>query len=288
MPLVEPARGRVLREKVLLIAEGKHGKSTCHLSVAYWAFKSGDARTFYIFDTEQAIEAVLAEEKYDGMLRSVDGEVINPDGNIVLFNVIDWDEYMSAQGVVMKEAGLGDWIVIDMVSHAWPAVQSYYLAQVVKKTRGESLLDAAKKGATGWDLFKADYDWTTINGLYADWLTPMLVRSRAHIFMVAEQDEIRESSKMTEDQKEHMKSFGRYKAAGQKKLPFQCRSYLRLQRLARGRVLYTLGDRARTELSGADMNPDFFTCYLKNVAGWSIGKAEKADKGEKVEASSNA
>lgn len=267
MPLIQP---NDLREKILLIADGKHGKSTCHLSVAYWAFKSGDDRRFFIIDTEEAIEAVMLEDKYAGMR-------VEEGGNTYIFNVIDWDDYMDAQQKIMAEARKGDWVVIDMVTHAWPAVQSYYLAQVTKKTRGQSLLEAAKKGASGWDLFKADYDWTTINSLYDDFLKPLLVRCPAHVFMVAEQEEIRESNKMPEDQKEHMKTFGRYKAAGQKKLPFQCRSYLRLQRLARGRVLHTLGDRARTELSNSDMNPDFFHAYLKDVAGWSVGKREKAE-----------
>lgn len=266
MPLAQPNK---LREKILLIASGKQGKTTCWLSIAYWSFKSGDTRKFYVIDTEEAVEAVLMEAKYDGMIYSVNGEVIDEGGNIVLFNVTEWDDYMDAQGKIMADAVQGDWIVLDMISHAWPAVQTYWLEQASGKTRGESLLGAAKAGKKGWDMFKIDYDWTVINALYDDFLKPILIRSRAHVFMCAEQDEIRESNNMPQDQKEHIKDFGKYKAVGQKKLPYQCRSYLRLQRLARGRVLHTLGDRAREEMSNEDMS-DFFNTYLVKRAGWKM------------------
>lgn len=52
----------------------------------------------------------------------------------------------------------------------------------------------------------------------------------------------------------------------------QCRSYIRLQRLARGRVMFTLKDRARKEMSGDDMKPDYFKGYMTSIAGWSVGE----------------
>lgn len=266
MPLHEPLRKEKLREKILLLGAGKSGKSSAHLSLAFWAYKSGDTRKFFIIDTEQAIRDVMSEPKYDGMLAE-DG------GNIHLFEVIDWSDYEDAGKKILAQAVQGDWIVIDFITHAWSAVQDDFLQDAVGKTRGKVLSDAGKAGVSGWDMFKVDFNWNAINGAYFDFVKPLLLKSRAHLFFVAEQKEIQEGTK-AEDQREHLKDYGRFAAAGQKKLPYQCRSYLRVQRLARGRVLYTLGDRAREELNGASMDPDFMTSYLKGVAGWTITSPE--------------
>lgn len=264
MPLVEPDKRR---EKILLIGAGKHGKTSCWTSIAWWAFKSGDPRKFYVIDTDQAVLDVLNEPKYNGMLAE-DG------GNIHLHEVLDWHEYVEAGEKIRASVVKGDWIVIDFISHAWPSVQDDYVRSRAGKSRNKALADAGKKGLSGWDMYKEDFNWQAINPEYFEWIQGLLLRTRAHIFMCAEQEEIRADGKASEAAKEHIKDFGNWKAVGQKKLPYQCRSYLRLQRLARGRVLHTLGDRAREELNGASMEPDFFSAYLKSVAGWTIASPE--------------
>lgn len=266
MPLVQPNN---LREKILLIAPGKAGKTTCWLSIAFWALKSGDSRAFYVITTDdEAVEAVMLDEKYRGMSAE-------EGGNVHLFPVRQWEDYQEASEKVLASAQQGDWIVIDFITHAWTEVANYYLREVRKKERAEVMLDASKKGAQGWDLFR-EIDYQVVNPLYDAFFKPLLLQSRAHLFLVAEQDEIYESGKNTEDQKAHLREWGKYKAKGQKALPFQCRSYLRLQRLARGRVLFTLGDRAREELNGKEMAPDFYKTFLEGVAGWKVESPEDA------------
>lgn len=266
MPLVEPSNRR---EKIVLVAPAKQGKTSAWLSIAWWAFKSGDQRKFFVIDTDQAVLDVMDEPKYEGMLAE-DG------GNIHHTEVVGWDEYVEAGDKIMSQVTRGDWIVIDFLSHAWPAVQEDYTLSRAGKTRGETLSQAGKRGLSGWDMYKEDFNWSAINGEYFDWLQPINLKSGAHLFFTAEQDEIRESGNMTEDAKNHLRDFGKYKAVGQKKIAYNCRSYLRLQRLARGRVLYTLGDRAREEMSGMDMSPDFFKSYLEKVAGWKVVSPEDA------------
>lgn len=274
MPLVQPDN---LREKLLVIGSGGAGKTTLWLTIAFWAFLSKDDRTFFVLDTDdQAVLHVMNEAKYEGMLRSFNGEVVNPGGNIVLLSAFNWDEYQrfsdygNYQYSVIAQAKPGDWIVIDFISHAWNAVQEGFLHDAAQKTRGQVLYEAGKEGLTGWDMFKTDFNWNAINGAYSDWIKPILIMSRAHVFMAAEEEQLNEQSRnLPPDQREHIAQFGAWKAVGQKKLPYQCRSFLRVQRLARGRVLHTLKDRARKTLSG-DSCDDFMKDYLCSTAGWGI------------------
>lgn len=595
MPLVEPGNA-ALREKILIIGGAGAGKTTTWLSIAWWAKQSGDTRKFVVMDTDdEAVLQVMSEPKYDGML-------VQDGGNVEVHSVVGWEDYADFSRKAVANTQYGDWIVLDFVSHAWGAAQDGFLLDAVSKTRGKVLYKAGVEGASGWDMFKTDFnwcvdtsteiltqrgwkrydqlligedvlaldrDWTThweplrdlfigpskpremvhlstrvhdslttpdhrwpnyvspgarsdskpwttsstmpwmhritisaphrnevvepkysdafvetvawywnegsqgrtrqgkpvvqifqslknadncasiracldqafpehwketrfgpngirlfrvwmepstevfdvleegkikrprysflnslthsqlllfietcikgdgsargnrrvwyqsdeesvrrfeyvcvlaglgtrtrfdegthpshfgsgvfavnilnqkavtpvqaarfgrrafvkriehngtiwcpsldseiwlarrngtvfftgnsaINGAYYDFIKPILLKSRAHVFMTAEEEEIQDNKNTPADMKEHMAQFGKWKPANaQKKLPYQCRTYLRLQRLARGRVLFTLKDRARQELNGDTMTPDFFTMYLKN-AGWTI------------------
>lgn len=269
MPLIQPSK---LREKLLVIGGGGAGKTYAHLLIAWYAFQSDDPRKFFILDTDdEAVQHVLFEPKFAELLHSIDGEVVNPSGNIHLFSARTWQDYLDFRDYVLKNHNEYDWVVIDFITTAWKAVRDAWLEDHVGKTHGQALQDASKQGLTGWDMFKVDYNYTVINAMYFDWLEPISLRTRTHLFWTAEMDEINESARnMPQDQKDHLRQFGKWKAAGQKKLSHQCRSYLRLQQLARGRVIFTNGkDRARKVLDGDDCN-DFVKDYLVSVAGWRI------------------
>ena len=66
MPLIEPVNlaGKFLREKILLIGPGKAGKSSCWLSIAWWAHQSGDKRRFFVMDTDQAVYDVMNDPDF--------------------------------------------------------------------------------------------------------------------------------------------------------------------------------------------------------------------------------
>jgi hypothetical protein len=283
LPLVEPkdAAGNFLREKLLVIAGAGGGKTTAWLSIAHWAFISGDTRKFYVLDTDdEAVLHVLNEPKYHGMLYSHNGVIHNEGGNLIIHSAYSWDQYREFANMedfnksIIGSAMLGDFIVVDFMSHSWAAAQDGYLRDAVDKTRDKALYEAGVSGASGWDMFKTDFNWNAINGSFYSFSKAILLQSRAHVFMTAEEEEIQDSRNMAPDAKEHVAQFGRYKGSGlQKKVVFQCRSYLRIQRLARGRVLHTLKDRARPEYNGDDMKPDFFSMYLKG-AGWTITDPE--------------
>lgn len=263
MGLVAPNN---LREKLLVIGPPKAGKSTAILSIVYWMWKSGDPHKAYLIDADDSLEVLLTDPKYAGM------------DNYELFPVSEWEDWTAASEKV-RAAGEGDWIGVDMADKAWRSVQSYFLREVRKKSRAEALLDASKKGKTGWEAFRDDFDWPTINALYDDTIKPILLSSRAHLIFTTEQDEVRSSGNMTEEQKRSVRDFGKFKPTGQKSLPYQMRTILRIDRLARGRIISTLGDRARPELDNEDLD-DFFDTYLRKIAGWNI----ELPKGAKSEA----
>lgn len=278
MPLIQPDN---LREKILAIADAGAGKTTAWLSIAWWAFVSGDTRKFYVLDTDdEAVLQVMNEPKYEGMVHSVNGEIVNEKGNVVIWSVYDWSEYQNFSDYtryldgkcVINQAQRGDWVVIDFVTTVWNAAQEGFLHDAAQKSRGEVLYKAGVEGKAGWDMFKEDFNWNAINGAYFDFIKPILIMNKAHVFMTSEMKTIQENaSKLPDDQKDHLAQFGKFSYVGQKKLPHQCRSYLRFQNLARGRVLYTNGkDRAREWFKGEKIDPDFFKMYLVGRGGWSV------------------
>lgn len=260
MPLVQPSR---LREKFLIIGGAGSGKTTAPLSMMWWAKQSDDDRKCYWLDTDdESILHVLNEPKYEGMLAE-------EGGNLHVSSAYKWDDYVRFTEETMKVVKRGDVIVIDFISHAWKAVQNDYLENEVKKKRSEALLDAARKGLSGWELYSVDFNWQIINPRYFEWIDPLLIASGAHIFMIAEEEVINQK-RPSDDDVAHMREFGNFKAVGQKKLPHQCRTFLRFQHLARGRVMTTMGkDRARPMLQAVDLS-DFYKDYMCKVAGWDV------------------
>lgn len=161
MPLIPP---KPLREKILEIGGPGAGKTTDWLSIAWWAKMSGDKGRFFVMDTDdEATLHVMNESKYDGMLHSFNGEVENPDGNVIITSVYQWPEYEKFSKTVVPQSEFGDWIVLDFVSAAWQAAQEGYLHDAADKTRGQVLYDAGVQGATGWDMFKIDFNWNCVD-----------------------------------------------------------------------------------------------------------------------------
>lgn len=269
MPLTEPSGG--LREKLGLIGAGGAGKTSCWASIAWWAKQSNDTRTFWVLDTDdEAVRHVLLDPKYDGMIHSVNEELVNEDGNIRLYSAYTWSEYQQFSDKAVANAVKGDFIVVDFYSHAWSAAQDGFLQDSISRSREDVLYEAGVKGLAGWDMYKTEFNWQAINSSFFAFCKPIFLSSRAHVFVTAGEEKIVEGGRMTDDAKEHLAQFGQWKAAGaQKALPYQVRTFLRIQRLARGRVLYTLKDRARKELNGDTCN-DFFTGYMRGVASWGV------------------
>lgn len=264
MPLIDPGPP-FLREKIVVIGGGGSGKTSAWLSIAWWAKQAGDERSFYVMDTDdEAVLQVMNEDKYQGLLAE-------EGGNVHVTSVADWADYQAFSDKAAANAKQGDWIILDFVNHVWRGAQDGYLQEAKNKSRDAALYEAGVKGATGWEQFsEAEINWISVNSAYRMFTQPIFIKSRAHVFMTSEEEEIHESRNMTSNAKDHVAQFGKWKAAGaQKGLVYQCRTFLRIQRLARGRVLYTMKDRARPEFNGETISPDFFSTYMK-AAKWQV------------------
>lgn len=264
MPLVPPSNRR---EKLYICGPAGGGKTTTALSIAYWAFQSKDPRKFLFLDFDDSLGDLLLDERYKGM-HEADG------GNCYLFTPDrKWEEWRAMMDKVLGMAERGDFIVGDMIGRGWRLVQDWEARVARDTTRNQTILDAAKGGAKGWDLFR-ETNWAVVNSEWEDFIQPSLLSSEANLLFTTEQQDIGGEAKRGEaaDTSNMRREFGRYVPKGQKELPFQVRSVLRVDRLARGRVLFTLKDRARKELDGETM-PDFFLTYMKEIAGWGVADA---------------
>lgn len=257
MPLVPP---NSFRHKDIIIGPPKVGKSSSWLSIAKAARDSGDERKFYVLDTDDALDVILASEQYKGI-------------NVELYHGYRWPAYEAFSEMVMKKAKAGDFVVIDMIDKGWSAVQNHVVKELRGKTRTEAMKSGAKQGAAndGFASFK-EIPWPVVNSTWDDFLQPLLFELPAHLIMCAEEKDVPDAPKNpnTKDVGKHDRmTLGDKKPAGQKSMAFQARTVLRLNLLARGRTITTLGDREREWLNNKTYE-NFFDTFYVGVCGWKV------------------
>lgn len=209
-----------IRERVLAFGPPGSSKSYQWLRLARW-LKKKDAQ-FYVIDTEDAIPRMLQEEFPD--LDADNG------GNVHVYPVFDWPDYMGAQQEIRKLAEEGDWIIIDMADEPWKAVQNYFINEVFQKDIADYFLEARKqlaargdktdKGKTAKNLqvMKGWLDWPVINKIYDSFMLPLIYQTKAHLYMTAKANSV--SSDDDKGTREIYGSFG-VRPAGQKNLAHQ-------------------------------------------------------------------
>lgn len=235
----------VARERILGFGGSKVGKSEAFLSIAK---KCPDAH-LYVIDTDFAIERMLE-----------DGAVSNITYRT---GVTEWAEYVEAVREFSKQMGRDDWLVIDFMSDAWDAVQTFYIDKRFGKSAEDYFLAHALANKKGNPL-DGDKDWSVINKLYFAWVTEVL-KAPGHVYATA-------TARATgdRDSAEQKSTFGMLgsRPEGQKKLAhdFHTLAYFSKDRAGK-HLLTTVGDRKRRLLDRVPC-ADFATTYLMAVAGW--------------------
>jgi len=210
----------LVRERILAFGPPGSGKSHQWLLLARWLKPTG--AVFRIIDTDDAIARMLAEEFPD--LNAENG------GNVYLYPVFDWQEYVNAKNIVLKESEDNDWVVVDMADNAWKAVQGYFIQEVFKTDIADYFLkarielaaagdkNAKGKAARNLQPMKGWIDWPVINRIYDSFMLPLVYRNRAHLYMTAKASTI-----STEDDKETRNIYGPFgvRPSGQKDLAHQ-------------------------------------------------------------------
>ena len=99
-----------LRERILVYGGPGTGKSRGWLSIARMFPKV----KVWVLDTDDAAERMIASHDLP---------------NITVFPCLDWPDYLAAAAEARDKLDPDDWLVVDMVSSAWDAVQGFYIEQ---------------------------------------------------------------------------------------------------------------------------------------------------------------
>ena len=237
-----------IREKILVMGPPGTGKSYAGLMIARCFPESH----FFALDTDDAIPRMLATEFTD--LK-----------NITVYSCVDWPQYVNALVAIEKKSKPGDWLMIDLISQAWNAIQNYYVETVFNESVGDYFLrvrmeagDNVKRLETlsGW------VDWVPIKANYNDWLRRLKYKVSAHIYATASVRAARDA-----DEREIKEMFAGGKLPeGEKHLGHEFHTILSAEHLRDGWVMSTVKDRGRKPMNRQPM-PNFGLGYAIAVAG---------------------
>jgi len=258
-------KGRT-RERLLVVAGEKCGKSSGYLSVAARCLGPDD--TMYIIDADNGLDALIEEEwdgvlavreeyeETDGQLWQVNGNWQSDDGRLVVYHTRGWEGHIAALEDAFKRAKVDDWIVVDSMSHLWEDIQTWYIEQVHGKTMPEWMMeyrvnqvkagmverkDKADTGEAGLLI-----EWPFVNGQWKQHVAGRVVNARCHLYLIAEAKSIRTDGKEAADVKGMWSPVG-FKPATQKRVGFNVRTCLALEkaRAGGGLRMTVVGDRGR-------------------------------------------
>lgn len=256
MPLQAPTPRR---ERILMFGPPGSGKTSAWLNIATWLQSSGSGARVFCLDTDRALEAFVYSPAFAQLLPDAGGPLHYAE-------TFEWNEYTDHLSRFLQLITPEDWLVVDFVSPAWDAVQSYFIEEVFAANPAEYFLEARKAKAGGNPL-DGWRDWSVINRLYKGWMNQILNKNPGHLFLTATPDVIQDNA-----DRATRAMFGAYgvRPRGQKDLGFQTHTVLMSQVLKPGEVyLTTIKDRERQPVEGLRVN-QFALDYLVNVAGWSL------------------
>ena len=252
------APAKPLREKILLYGGAGAGKTTAILQIARAIQPQGNR--VHVVDTD------------DGLMKGWALEFEDCE-NIERHRVYGFDQYIDVSERIRAEARDGDWVAVDMISHAWDSVQRYFTDQIFKKNLGEYFLEARrqmeerggkkKKGSAfdGWQ------DWSVINGVYKDWIQPLIWGMPFHLIATASASTVGDDD---EDEIRRLFPTG-IKPAGQKHLPHEFDTVIFMEspkdREQKRRLATTFKDRGRKPFTD-ELLLNFPVQYLMARAGW--------------------
>lgn len=257
--MLQPAEGSTRSERILIMGPFGSGKTTNWLNVAKWSHATGSPARFFAIDTDNALEAFLDSGQYAHL-------DVRRGGNIEWVSAYEWPEYDQALNSFGSKIGPNDWLIIDFITPAWEAVQSWYVSEIFKQDSADFFLEARKamKGGNPLDGWK---DWQYINKLYKAWMDRLIHRTGGHKLFTAQVASIRET-----DDRAVKAMFGAYgvRPAGQKQLGYQVHTILLTQVTRQGDIqMTTVKDRERTPMVDVPIN-EFTIDYLVNYAGWVL------------------
>lgn len=253
-------------------------KTTGFLNIIKFSVLTKSPAKFYMIDSDFAMDRMLTGYPEIPFTIVGDPNFTNPEAVLFIYPVFEFREYQMALRDIQMRAKPGDWVCVDFISNAWPAVQEHYVNEVFHQDVGNYFLQVRKdldKDAKSLGALEGWVDWQVINPLYKKWANSLLYRGRYHVYCTAKTEALSNEKKPTEEAAVRQ-LFARYgvKPVGQKDLPFQFHTILLTgKRQEPGRpaawTITTVKDRERTEVSSLEVK-NFTTDYLVPIAGWAL------------------
>ncbi len=268
-----------IRERVLAMGPWDSGKSHQWLMMAKRLMPAGVQ--FYAIDTDDAIAYMMHEKEAFRELNAENG------GNVHLYSVGEWPDYMDAQRKIKPQVKPGDWVVVDMVETPWKRVSDYYILDVHDETKGQYLLEVRKKMLAKGDktpggkeaqlaseAIKGRKDWPIINALYDEFISPIVYTWPCNVYAATRAEEL---SREEDPELPHFFREAGLKPAGQKNLGHQFHTIFLMthsigtKSRPRGEwFITTLRERADREYFHHAPLVDLYLQYFVNVVGWDI------------------
>jgi hypothetical protein len=250
--------GRIVPERIAVFGGEKSGKTFSHLSIAAMHAKRNSDATFYILDTDLAIERMLMDPTFADL------------DNIVYEVCTSWAELRDATKLFLGKIQPGDWLVVDMITQAWDMVQRHYIEQVYGMDADDFFLMKQREAKSrGEDTanFGEIIEWPIVNKLYMPWATS-IISHRGHLFITAAEKEIGKRERGKAEVKEFLAQG--VKIAGQKYTGHLMHTILRIRSATPGHPRFnTVGDRNRAVLKGEEIT-NFPVGYLVKIAKWKL------------------
>ena len=247
------------RERILLYGEPGVGKGEAVLSIARMLKATKSPGRVYVIDNDKSY--LFAAE-----LQSL-GDYL------IVEEVYDFPEYRDALNKFLKKITPNDFLVCDLMSESWSAVQTYYTDQI-HGDEAAYFLEFRKRSAAGGNALDGWTDWQYINKLYFNFAKPFVYKSPCHIIACATADPVArpKAGSTVGDDKETISVFGSvgWKPDGQKRLKHQFNTTIFLFKDNRSiHRMTSVKDRGRSLIIGQEVH-NFAIDYLKNVAQWKV------------------
>lgn len=258
--------GTPIHERILLYGDSDAGKTRALLSIAKWHQKRGSDAVFYVINNDFSMEAMLSPSGDFGELE-----------NIVVENVVDMDEYLSAAETFRKKMRSHDWFTIDRLDGSWEAAQDEYSTRRWGKDLGSYWAQAVDSRTGGEDFPIAGWDWGVINRRYRSLANNHMLRMPGNVLCMSGQTGLKVASKGGKGGEDPFtqSTFDRLglKPAGQKEDAKRFNTVIHMGHGLRGWRMRRANDRERNWGVDGDAHPtlevkDFMKDYLVRIAGW--------------------
>lgn len=241
-------------------------KTTSWLNIAKWSVETNSPARFYVIDTDRTV------------VRMLNGQYAGVRDHLTTYPADHWSDYVDALAAISRYATPDDWVIVDMIGSAWPAVQEFFTEQVFNNDIGNYFLEAriakeardktSGKKSQNLGAFDGWVDWQVINAMYNTWERRLLFKGKFNVLCCTPADPVNRDT----DTAASIALYGQYglKPVGQKLLGFHFSTVIITEKRVNGQyTLTTVKDRERPELEKARVE-DFTETYLMDIAGWKV------------------